>query len=566
MTWLTEWDLDVDINGNAVLIWQDIRNNGVNNVVIYKISLQGQFMWGADGIALSSDTNPEYSNMSPIVFCASNGSVYAAWMRTTDKNQVWIQCLDAAGNKLWGADGISLNSPDLSYTWPQIIQADNDNILLKYYIDSGPFWSPTRHLYVAKYDSSGFQLWNSPINVAGGMTAWQQEIPFIGDGANGAVLAWYDDRDQNNVSESYVQRVDSNGEISMAPNGSIISTNMNSHQFYPILSVDPGNEHVYIYWKESSLSQNQTGTFRQLMDFEGNRLWSDSGIPIQPVSYASGAPVFAGQNSLGSVCIYSYGSTDQTLELFAACYDASGSVWTVEIQNLATNPSNKYHYSGAMHPDGWSVITWEQGLSAMDVYAMRMNPDGSLGMQYPAPWGLTAEFIPPYTIELAWQHPSQYFLPVEYEVFVNNEMYIAIDGEQNFCTLEMESTGTYLLKVRARYEGDFYSEFSETVLVTVVSSDDHLAPAANLQLRVFPNPISRQGRLKLDGVKSPGNATLTIYNLRGQHVYQKKTLLKAGQNELSLDEQILKALPSGIYQMRIKTLEGDFNRKFGVVK
>ena len=68
MTWLTEYDLTVDNDGNAVIVFQDIRNSGVNNVVAYKISPEEAFLWGPDGIALSADTNPDFGNMSPVVF------------------------------------------------------------------------------------------------------------------------------------------------------------------------------------------------------------------------------------------------------------------------------------------------------------------------------------------------------------------------------------------------------------------------------------------------------------------------------------------------------------------
>jgi len=38
MTWLTDWDMTADNANHAILAFQDIRNGGNNNVVVYRIS------------------------------------------------------------------------------------------------------------------------------------------------------------------------------------------------------------------------------------------------------------------------------------------------------------------------------------------------------------------------------------------------------------------------------------------------------------------------------------------------------------------------------------------------
>ena len=53
MTWLTDWDMAIDNNDCAILTFQDIRT-GSNNIVAYKISPDGAFLWGDDGIQLSN--------------------------------------------------------------------------------------------------------------------------------------------------------------------------------------------------------------------------------------------------------------------------------------------------------------------------------------------------------------------------------------------------------------------------------------------------------------------------------------------------------------------------------
>jgi hypothetical protein len=50
-TWLTDWDMCADNANHAILVFPDIRNGGAN-VVAYRISPSGSFVWGNDVIRL----------------------------------------------------------------------------------------------------------------------------------------------------------------------------------------------------------------------------------------------------------------------------------------------------------------------------------------------------------------------------------------------------------------------------------------------------------------------------------------------------------------------------------
>jgi len=555
MTWLTDYDLDVDQSGNAVIVWQDIRNAGVNNVVIYKVNPQGQLLWSPDGIALSYDTNSEFSNMSPKVFNAADNSTYVAWQRMAATAEIKLHRISAVGQKLWGEDGITISSGAGSHTWPQIIQGEGDNILLKYYIDSGPYWSPTRHVYVSKINPDGVLQWNTAASTAGGISAWQQIIPFEGDGQGGAILAWYDDRDANNINDSYIQRVDASGQVSMGQNGSQISLSGSTQQFYPKLSADSTNQRVFAYWKENDGSQNNSGTMRQVLDYSGNRYWGDNGEVIQAVSPYPASPVAAYLTAWGAVCIYSIStqaSSDTNLILKAVCFRASGvSAWTPESVDIASNPSMKFHYDIGVNQDDWSVLAWEQGSSNMDIYAMRLNRDGSLGMQYLPPTGLTAELIPPSTVNLQWQHPSPFWNPLGYQIFMNDELAQTVTGDINTYSLELNTPGNYEFKVRASYDDGSYSPYCDPASVLIVSSDDPLAPDLANTLSVWPNPVKQNAILRLTGVKEAGKASLSVYNLRGQMVHTGYINLSSGTNEIILADQLLDSLASGVYLIKV---------------
>jgi hypothetical protein len=103
MTWLTDWDMAADISNHCILTWQDIRN-GNNNTYAYRISPEGNFVWGADGIALS---NNSAFNAAPKVVTTPAGNAVFAW---TSDNVIIMQKISPAGAKQWGDNGITLSS------------------------------------------------------------------------------------------------------------------------------------------------------------------------------------------------------------------------------------------------------------------------------------------------------------------------------------------------------------------------------------------------------------------------------------------------------------------------
>lgn len=549
MTWLTEYDLDVDPDGNAVIVFQDIRNAGVNNVVAYKISPAGQFLWGADGIALSNDTNMDYGNMSPVCFCSADGSSYFAWQRMGPANtSVVINRLSAAGQKLWGENGIELSSTAGSYTWPQIIQGVGNDILLKLYYDTGPYWSPTRHIHLVKGTPEGTFPWTAAVSEAGGIAAWQQLIPFASDGAGGAVLAWYEDRDSNMDNDVYCQRIAADGSASMGMNGSLVSVSPANQQYYPKIAVDTAGQQVYVFYRETDANQNNAGLARQLMSFSGNRLWGETGPAYIDIGPSECNTIASYLVPAGAVFLYAYGTNN----LFATCLNAADEViWTQGSLMVANSVDPKMHYDCDTHPDNWSVLVWEQGNSAYDIYAMRINGNGSLGAQYLPPRNLSAEQMPPASVVLSWQPPSPYVVPDQYYIFMNDELVQAVEGGILTHTVTNLSGGTHEFYVKARY-GDHFSDPSNIVTVSIVAADDPTLPTAEMAPRLTPNPFSGTAKLSFGVGDATGSVRVSLYNAKGRKLGERECSVKAGINEIPLDPLTLGLFDSGVFFLRLQ--------------
>ena len=280
-SWLTDWDMTVDNDGNALMCFQDVRS-GINRVYIYKISPNGAQLWGETGICLSNDPANDDPDYSPVLLCNSDNSVYVAWHREGTYQSVFIQKLNPDGSFAWAQPAL-IAFYGASANWPQLLETVDNGILVKYYEDSGVPWAPQRELHVASFSAAGELIWTEAVSTAGGISAWTQRIAFIGDGSGGAFLAWHDDRDMDMIAQGYFAHVSADGDCLTPQNGAYACSNMQLQQFYPRLALDLAQEKVYCIMRITDTDQNNAGMLMQIFDFEGQRLLGVSGQYLQGI-------------------------------------------------------------------------------------------------------------------------------------------------------------------------------------------------------------------------------------------------------------------------------------------
>jgi hypothetical protein len=524
MTWLTEWDIDSDPNGNAVLVFQDIRQ-AANNVVAYKISPEGTFLWGNDGIMLSNDTSEENSNMSPTALCLSDGLTIVGWQRFATATTTNLQCLSQAGELLWGTTGITLSLIGGSCTWPQLLEADNANVLVKYYEDTGPGWSPTRHIKVQKYDATGQGVWTNPAIVQnlGGISAWTQWLSIDSNNSGGMIIGWHEDRNSDNISESYVQMINSDGSLAMQANGIQVSTEQGFHQFYPKLAYEPAQQEIYVFWNRLNSNQNMWGLQTQKLSINGERLWSDTGTAIIPLGANPTYPITAGFLNEGVVYVYAYGpqaGNDLIANLYAYCINTSGQpAWANSPLALATTSTQKLHYSCAASQQSFGVVAWEDGGGPSHTYAMRFNANGTLGAAIPAPYNLTAQVVNGNDVLLSWEFPETFMPPIGYKIYRNSIFYVQVDGAatMNHTILNI-GPGEWSFYVTAIFESGDDSPASNIVTVSITENQEAQLELLPLSLSISPNPFQWQTTFSVKGARSSSPAQIAIYNAKGQLV------------------------------------------------
>lgn len=374
-TWVTDWDMTVDLNNHAILTFCDIRNAGNTNTVAYRISPDGTFDWGADGIALSNSTA---FNAAPKVTCTAAGNAVFAW---SADDVIIMQKINPAGVKQWGDNGITLSSAD-RLNWPQLLPVGNDEVILKYFNDSGLPNAPTRYVYAQRYNASGTAVWTTPtvISNAGGISAWTQIFPFINDGSDGFYMAWHDDRDNNQMASVFVQHVNANGQIQLTANGVEASTNAGTNHFYAFLANPAGSSDIFVFWNEMNGLQSMQGISGQKISSTGTRQWGNSGIAFIPITSSAIAPQEVMSSTTDMVVLYDEGNSAAS-QLKAMRIGTDGSfLWPSQFITVSSAASSKVHTVMSPFANNQWIVSWEDNRTdADDVYAQNLAIDGSLG-------------------------------------------------------------------------------------------------------------------------------------------------------------------------------------------
>jgi hypothetical protein len=564
MSWLTDWDMTIDHEECAILTFQDIRNNGNNDVFAYRISPDGEFLWGEDGIEMS--TGPAF-DAAPKVAVTNSGNAVFAWQAD---NVVIIQKISPDGNKLWGEAGITLSGSN-TYSWPQVLAVGNDDVILKYFEDSGPPNAPTRHVFAQRYDADGNTVWSQPtvISDAAGISAWTKVFPFINDQNDGFYIAWHDDRDMNNQSSIFVQRIGSDGSVIFQDDGAEATTNTMRNHFDAHLALPTGSENIYVYWYETNMAQNNWGIYGQKLSSTGQRMWTDNGKSFIDVSTTYVNPIAARNSDSDMIVLYEESNTAMDAGILAMRIDTAGNfVWEDEIVDMCTVLSSKVHPDVNQLMSGQWISVWEDNRSGnKDIYAQNIQLDGTLGP------------VTPGEIEV---YPDTLFFeenPQTHQIFIVNntfESYTITDIDQMgmyfwmvipypSLPYELDSGDELVLNVYFEhitdnpafgyiYEPLHIMSESDTHQVIISINEDlliGLIKKRSNQISIYPNPAGDFVIFNLYP-KHKMQSKLFIFNSFGQVVKSFSSVNKAAIRwDLSDDHD--HKVPPGTYFYRLYT-------------
>jgi len=399
-TWVSDYGIAFDSDGNVVLVNHDYRS-GFGDVYAWRISPEGQFLWGNDGIQLTNDTAANYSpNLIPL----KQGDEVFVWNivppDTIEKIRVGLQRLSKNGQPQWGSDLII--SDTMNNYEPAILRTEDDNFIVAWNRAASFDTTDTLlgqqnvlHIFAQKFDANGTPLWAENVQIDTGkfLPVISPIRPYLtNDGENGAFIIW--EAAMPFTVTTFVQHIDANGNLQYPPNGVEVSTlNENTHDD-PAFCFFPATQELFVFWSEYHYDgvnlKDNWGLSGQKFSYAGERLWGDSGKVFEPLIpdtvffdiVAKPGP----ENDIGVFYVELCSPTGQPSHVKAMRIDSDGKYfWEDEKIVLSSVPSDKYNLAASDFAHNQWIAVWADdrnsppGQEEFGIYAQNISIDGSLG-------------------------------------------------------------------------------------------------------------------------------------------------------------------------------------------
>lgn len=357
-----DYGLTTDSEGNAVVVYRKEVVGG-DGVVVSSVSQSGIINWHTVVQTGSSFV------ASPVI-CTSSNFLFVGWIGNDDSK---IQKLNNKGVMQWEMP-TTMTDPDGGYYFLTDIQPSLKGDVIASFVQYLTF-TGNKRLKAQRIKSDGSLAWSSQSDVMTTNSLQFGNFPdFISDGQGGGFFTWYG----VGPLQCYATRISSDGfkwfagEVQVAVGG-------NSERVNPVATRD-GDEYV-VFFTVIENNQNSDGIGAQRFSSNGGLLWGNSGVELKPVSsspqYASFTSALTNE---GVVLAFTESPSFGNDVISALSVNQKGApTWFPETLSIASTPSSKSKIVSSATGDG-VLLAWQDNRSGQnDIYAQRLNSDGTLG-------------------------------------------------------------------------------------------------------------------------------------------------------------------------------------------
>jgi len=380
----TDYDLDIDTAGNALITFRDDRFTGVQ-ITANRIAPDGTLLWGASGVQLTSTAE---SVANPKIAGTTDGNIVVAWIQGSTTK---LMKLDPDGSPIWTL--VSLATAGSSYSASDMDASDNGGVIISLVrgFIGATYWAQ-------KFDVDGNQLWNggSPLQIFSSALQIANFPQIEPDGSGGAVFGWYG----SSPLQCYAQRVNAAGSLLFPANGVSASTNATQLRVSPSVSFNADTGETFLFYSELNSTQSMSGVYGQKFDAAGNRMWGANGKALQAIN--ANSRIFVNNVAFedGAIVAWIDSVAFGQDQLIASRVDADGNfVWTPSIVTLCSINSSKGRVVMQRSVDNFAVVGFaDNRADANNIYLQHVLFDGSLEMPpatCPADLVNNATLLPP---------------------------------------------------------------------------------------------------------------------------------------------------------------------------
>jgi hypothetical protein len=335
------------------------------------LAAAGATWWQDDGVEVCGAAN---SQEVPQLTTDGSGGAIVVWADKRDSsttgNDIYAQRVDAYGNNLWTADGVSVCTAASGQIWPQIASDESGGAIVTWRDNRGS----DEDIYVQRVDGDGNALWTAD-GVSLCTAASNQISPqIVPDGAGGAVVAWVDDRDSS--VDIYAQRVDKDGNVLWHADGVSLCTAAEGQ--WSVQLAPDGTGGAIVTWDDWR-SASESDIYARRVNASGNTLWHTDGVTICAAAGDQDAVQVLSDGSGGAMIVWVDWRPGGDSDIYAQRVNASGTtLWTADGVSLCTATGNGALPQMVADGSGGAIATWiDLRTGDFNVYAQRMDQSGN---------------------------------------------------------------------------------------------------------------------------------------------------------------------------------------------
>jgi hypothetical protein len=263
-----------DNDDNLVIVMTDKRQNADLSMFCYKLSQEGDFLWGSDGLCIFENNNNDWVN-SISAFCDSENEIIASiGILGMETNSVYLQRIMSDQTLPWGLQGKSITDAE-----SQQVFSSGQHIVAVFKEITGSWLNPDISILYQLYDKDGTPVFEDKqmVTDAGGITMFDDYDAMMTANYQ-TVITWHDDRNQAGSAKPYAQCIDVNGNTLWEANGICLSQEASVNNFYPMVAGQGSdNDVVFIWQKTVGELQWQKAIYGQKVTETGNLAWGNDG-------------------------------------------------------------------------------------------------------------------------------------------------------------------------------------------------------------------------------------------------------------------------------------------------
>jgi len=287
---------------------------------------------------------------------------------------IYAQRLCASGAARWTSDGVPVCTADADQLCPQIATDGCQGAIIAWWDNRDGRWD----LYAQRVNALGIPLWTengvvvcSLTNLA---TVSEGVHGIVPDGNGGAILIWVDNRNGN--IDLYAQKITSAGVGLWEANGVPVCTAPGDQEQFRVIAEGAGG--ATVAWTD--YRHTNSDIYIQRIDSEGRAQWGIDGLAACSYLQYQSDPQLAPDGS-GGVIVTWWDCRQDVGDIFAQRIRSDGTAaWTADGISVCTAQSDQGYYNLQIVPSdsGSAIITWEDERNGdADVYAQRIDSSGT---------------------------------------------------------------------------------------------------------------------------------------------------------------------------------------------